>query len=48
MLEKKPLEYNVRDEMYLIVAIWKHMLQFNMKRRSTPRYIEPFEVMKRI
>ena len=47
-VRKKPLEFNVRDKMYLIVAIWKHILQFNMKKRLTPRYIEPFEVMKRI
>jgi hypothetical protein len=45
---RRPLEFNVGDRVYLKVAPWKHMLKFSMKGKLAPRYIEPYEVVRRI
>jgi len=44
---RRPLEFN-RRQCFLKVAPWKHMLLFGMKGKLVPKYIEPFEVEKRI
>jgi hypothetical protein len=46
--QTRPLEFNVGDRVYLKVAPWKHMLRFGMKGKLAPRYIGPYEVVKRI
>jgi hypothetical protein len=46
--QRRPLEFNVGDRVYLKVAQWKHMLKFGMKGKLAPRYIEAYEVVKRI
>lgn len=45
---RRPLEFNIEDKVLLKVAPWKHMLLFGMKGKLVPKYIEPFEVEKRI
>jgi hypothetical protein len=45
---RRPLEFNVGDKVYLKVSPWKHLLRFGMKGKLTPRYIRPYEIMKRI
>ena len=41
---RKSLELNVRDNVFLKVALWKHMLRFNMQYKLASRYIEPFGI----
>jgi hypothetical protein len=45
---RRPLEFNVGDRVYLKVVLWKHMLRFGIKGKLAPRYIGPYEVVKRI
>ena len=33
---------------YLKIAPWKHLLRFGMKGKLAPRYIGPYEIVKRI
>jgi hypothetical protein len=45
---RRPLEFEVGDQVYLKVAPWKNIIRFGMKGKLTPRYIGPFEVVQRI
>jgi len=45
---RRPLEFNMGDRVYLKVAPWKHLLRFGMKGKLAPRYIVPYEIVKRI
>ena len=47
-VRRRPLEFNVGDQVYLKVDPWKHMLRFGMKGKLAPRYIGPYEVIERI
>jgi hypothetical protein len=45
---RRPLEFEVGDQVYLKVAPWKNIIRFGMKGNLAPRYIGPFEVVQRI
>ncbi|GKA75746.1 hypothetical protein Tco_0782124, partial [Tanacetum coccineum] len=45
---RKPLELAVRDKVLLKVSPWKGMMRFGKKGKLTPRYVGPFEILKRI
>ncbi|GJQ97323.1 putative reverse transcriptase domain-containing protein [Tanacetum coccineum] len=44
----KPLEFKVGDRVLLKVSPWKGMIQLRKKGKLSPRYVGPFEILKRI
>ncbi|GKC90002.1 hypothetical protein Tco_1150651 [Tanacetum coccineum] len=45
---RKPLEFEVGDRVLLKVSPWKGVIRFGKKGKLTPRYVGPFEILKRI
>ncbi|GKD47589.1 hypothetical protein Tco_1276565, partial [Tanacetum coccineum] len=45
---RKPLEYEVGDQVLLKVSPWKGMICFRKKGKLALRYVGPFEILKRI
>nr|GEY80666.1 putative reverse transcriptase domain-containing protein [Tanacetum cinerariifolium] len=43
---QKPLEFKVEDRVLLKVSPWKGVVRFGKKRKLTPRYVGPFEVVE--
>nr|GEU41390.1 hypothetical protein [Tanacetum cinerariifolium] len=44
---RKPLEFSVGDYVLLKVSPWKGVVRFGKKRKLTPRFIGPFEIMEK-
>ncbi|KAK8600587.1 hypothetical protein V6N12_050440 [Hibiscus sabdariffa] len=47
-LKRRDIQYEVRDKVFLKVSPWKKVFRFRKKRKLSPRYIGPFEVIERI
>ncbi|GKB94664.1 putative reverse transcriptase domain-containing protein [Tanacetum coccineum] len=45
---RKPLEFEVGDRVLLKVSPWKGVIHFGKKGKLAPRYVGPFEILKRI
>ncbi|GKC89688.1 putative reverse transcriptase domain-containing protein [Tanacetum coccineum] len=45
---RKPLEFEVGDRVFLKVSPWKGLIHFGTKGKLAPRYVGPFEILKRI
>ncbi|GJR98707.1 putative reverse transcriptase domain-containing protein [Tanacetum coccineum] len=45
---RKPLEFEVRDQVLQKVSPWKGVIRFGKKGKLAPRYVGPFEILKRI
>ncbi|KAK1424208.1 hypothetical protein QVD17_19529 [Tagetes erecta] len=45
---RKPLEFQVGDRVFLKVSPWKGVARFGNQGKLSPRYIGPFEILKRI
>ncbi|GKE09965.1 hypothetical protein Tco_1413516 [Tanacetum coccineum] len=45
---RKPLEFEVGDQVLLKVSPWKGVRRFGKKGKLVPRYVGPFEILKRI
>ncbi|GJS33800.1 putative reverse transcriptase domain-containing protein [Tanacetum coccineum] len=45
---RKPLEFNVGDKVLLKVSPWKGVVHFGKRSKLSPRYVGPFEVVKRV
>ncbi|GJW80095.1 hypothetical protein Tco_0144070 [Tanacetum coccineum] len=45
---RKPLKFEVGDRVMLKVSPWKGMVRFGKKGKLAPRYVGPFEILKRI
>ncbi|GJS15317.1 putative reverse transcriptase domain-containing protein [Tanacetum coccineum] len=45
---RKPLEFEVGDRVMLKVSPWKGVIRFGRKGKLAPRYVGPFEILKRI
>ncbi|GJR10351.1 reverse transcriptase domain-containing protein [Tanacetum coccineum] len=45
---RKPLEFEVGDRVMLKVSPWKGVIRFGKKGKLAPRYVGPFEILKRI
>ncbi|GJT56565.1 putative reverse transcriptase domain-containing protein [Tanacetum coccineum] len=45
---RKPLEFEVGDQVLLKVLPWKGVIYFGKKGKLAPRYVGPFEILKRI
>ncbi|GJV72217.1 hypothetical protein Tco_1492212, partial [Tanacetum coccineum] len=45
---RKPLEFEVGDQVLLKVSPWKSVVHFGKKGKLAPRYVGPFEILERI
>ncbi|GKA57204.1 putative reverse transcriptase domain-containing protein [Tanacetum coccineum] len=45
---RKPLEFSVGDYVLLKVSPWKGVVRFGKKGKLTPRFVRPFEIIKKI
>nr|GEV24063.1 putative reverse transcriptase domain-containing protein [Tanacetum cinerariifolium] len=45
---RKPLEFSVGDYVLLKVSPWKGMVRFGKKRKLAPRFVRPFEIIKKV
>ncbi|GJS18480.1 putative reverse transcriptase domain-containing protein [Tanacetum coccineum] len=45
---RKPLEFEVGDQVLLKVSPWKGVIQFGKKGKLAPRYVGPFKILERI
>ncbi|KAI3819492.1 hypothetical protein L1987_13331 [Smallanthus sonchifolius] len=46
--KRKPLEFNVGDNILLKVSPWKGVVQFRKKGKLSPRLVGPFNILERI
>nr|GEZ28671.1 hypothetical protein [Tanacetum cinerariifolium] len=44
----KPLEFRVDDYVLLKVSPWKGVVRFKKKRKVTPSFVGPFEIIKNL
>nr|GEZ03147.1 putative reverse transcriptase domain-containing protein [Tanacetum cinerariifolium] len=45
---RKPLEFEVEDQVLLKASPWKGVIRFGKKGKLAPRYVGPFEILERI
>ncbi|GKB04959.1 reverse transcriptase domain-containing protein [Tanacetum coccineum] len=45
---KKPLEFSVGDYVLLKVSPWKGVVRFGKKGKLSPRFVGPFEIIKKV
>ncbi|GJY78694.1 reverse transcriptase domain-containing protein [Tanacetum coccineum] len=45
---RKPLEFEVGDRVMLKVSPWKGVVRFGKKGKLAPRYVGPFEILKKL
>ncbi|GJW73428.1 putative reverse transcriptase domain-containing protein [Tanacetum coccineum] len=45
---RKPLEFEIEDQVLLKVSPWKGVIRFRKKGKLAPRYVGPFEILERI
>ncbi|GJU21899.1 putative reverse transcriptase domain-containing protein [Tanacetum coccineum] len=46
--QRKPLEFNIGDQVLLKVSPWKDVIRFRKRGKLAPRYVGPFEIVERI
>ena len=46
--QRRSLEFEVEDYMFFRVAPMRSVMNFSKKGKLSPRYVGPFEVIKRI
>ncbi len=42
------IQYNVGDKVFLKVSPWKKIMRFGKKRKLSPRFIGPYEILERV
>ena len=47
-LKRKDIEYEMSDKVFLKVSPWRKVLRFGKKRKLSPWFIGPYEVLERI
>ncbi|GJZ98205.1 retrotransposon protein, putative, ty3-gypsy subclass [Tanacetum coccineum] len=46
--EERPLEFSVGDYVLLKVSPWKGVVRFGKKKKLTPRFVAPFEIIEKV
>ncbi|GJY74261.1 putative reverse transcriptase domain-containing protein [Tanacetum coccineum] len=47
-VRRKPLEFQVRDKVILMVSHWKGVIRFGKRGKLNPRYIGPLKVLAKV
>ncbi|GKA48653.1 putative reverse transcriptase domain-containing protein [Tanacetum coccineum] len=47
-LKRKPMEYQVRDNVMLMVSPWKGVVRFGKRGKLNPRYVRPSKVLEKV
>nr|GEX60633.1 hypothetical protein [Tanacetum cinerariifolium] len=47
-MRRKPLEFSVGDYVLLKVSPWKGVVRFGKKEKLAPRFVGPFEIVKKV
>nr|GEW87012.1 putative reverse transcriptase domain-containing protein [Tanacetum cinerariifolium] len=47
-LQRKPMEFEVRDRVMLKVSPWKGVVRFGKRGKLNPRYVRPFKVLAKV
>ena len=47
-MRRRPLEFEVRDHVFLKVMIKRGVVRFDKRGKLSPRFIGPFEILERI
>ena len=47
-LKRRYIEYKVGDKVFLKVSPWRKILRFGQKGKLSPRFIGPYEILKRV
>ncbi len=47
-MNKKDIEYEVSDKVFLKVTPWKKVLRFGKKEKLSHRFISPYEVIEHV
>ncbi|XP_039043539.1 uncharacterized protein LOC120182718, partial [Hibiscus syriacus] len=47
-LKRKEIEFQIGDKVFLKVSPWKKVLRFGRKGKLSPRFIGPYEIVKRV
>nr|GEU96026.1 putative reverse transcriptase domain-containing protein [Tanacetum cinerariifolium] len=47
-LKRKPVEFQVWDNVMLLISPWKGVARFGKREKLNPRYVGPFEVLEKV
>ncbi|GJT67386.1 hypothetical protein Tco_1018866 [Tanacetum coccineum] len=47
-LNRKPMDFQVRDNVMLKVSPWKGVVRFGKRGKLNPRYVGPFKVIEKV
>nr|GEX00741.1 putative reverse transcriptase domain, ribonuclease H-like domain, aspartic peptidase domain protein [Tanacetum cinerariifolium] len=47
-MRRKPLQFSVGDYVFLKVSPWKGVVRFGKKEKLAPRFVGPFEIIKKV
>ena len=47
-LKRRDIEYEVGDKVFLKVSPWKKIFRFGRKRKLSPRFIGPYDILERV
>ena len=47
-LKRRDIEYELGDKFFLKVSQWRKILRFGQKGKLSPRFIGPYEILKRV
>ena len=47
-MERKDIQYEIGDKVFLKVSPWKKVMRFEKKVKLSPRFIGPYEVMEKV
>ena len=45
---KRPLEFDVGDQVYLKISPMKGVMRFGSKGKLSPRYVVPYDILQRV
>ena len=47
-LKRKDIQYDIGEKVFLKVSSWKKVMRFGKKRKLSPRFIGPYEVIEKV